>query len=599
MTDDDRPTYNGRYEVQRRVARGGMADVFLAKDLLLARPVAVKVLFPEFASDPSFVARFRREAQAAANLNHPNIVGVYDWGQEGGTYYIVMEFIDGRSLSEILRTQGTPPAKTAAGIAADVAAALGFAHRNGVVHRDIKPGNIMITNGGHVKVADFGIARAMHASAEDNLTQTGSVMGTATYFSPEQAQGHNVDQRSDLYSLGIVMYEMAHGKPPFVADSPIAVAYKHVQEAPPSLREAHPEVPEGYEAITMRLLAKSPDDRYPDAEALRADLRRFTEGQKVRAPAVATGAAGVAAAGAAGAAVGAAAGAAAATGPATGGTVVGAAPVAPPVDAGTSASRAVPAAGPPTGPEYGHEQARRSRTGWFILLLVLLLGVLGGLLWLFASTLGIGDETTVEVPDVTGQPFGEARDTLTEAGFAVDPVPQRQASDTVPVDSVISQDPPGGQQAEEGSTVRLVVSSGPAAAATVPMPDVVGLSYDEALARLTEAGFTNVSPRERDDPDVPEDEVISQNPSKDSPTALDFPVTLVISTGEAPTTTTEEPPVTDPPVTDPPETEPPETEPPVTEPPVTEPPVTDPPVTDPPVTDSTSSSSSSSVPAAP
>ncbi|HEX7133575.1 MAG TPA: Stk1 family PASTA domain-containing Ser/Thr kinase, partial [Iamia sp.] len=480
MSDDDRPTYNGRYEVQRRVARGGMADVFLAKDLLLARPVAVKVLFPEFASDPAFVARFRREAQAAANLNHPNIVGVYDWGQEGGTYYIVMEFIDGRSLSEILRTQGTPPAKTAAGIAADVAAALGFAHRNGVVHRDIKPGNIMITNGGHVKVADFGIARAMHASAEDNLTQTGSVMGTATYFSPEQAQGHNVDQRSDLYSLGIVMYEMAHGKPPFVADSPIAVAYKHVQEPPAPLREAHPEVPAGYEAITMRLLAKAPDDRYPDAEALRSDLRRFTEGQKVHAPAVVAGAA---AAGAGAAAIGAAAGTgaipSAATAAPTDGTGAG------PVAAGTGVGRALPPAPPPPEPDY--EQARRSRTGWFILLLVVLLGVLGGLLWLFASTLGIGDSTAVEVPDVTGQPFAEARDALTAEGFVVDPVPQRQASDSVPVDDVISQDPPGGEEVDEGSTVRLVVSSGPAAAEQVPIPDVVGRQYDEAVDLLVAA----------------------------------------------------------------------------------------------------------------
>ncbi|MBV9952346.1 MAG: serine/threonine protein kinase, partial [Acidimicrobiia bacterium] len=209
MTVQEPLVYNGRYEVQRRIARGGMAEVFLARDLLLARPVAVKVLFPEFAGDPSFVARFRREAQAAANLNHPNIVGVYDWGQEGATYYIVMEYVDGKSLSDILRSEGLPPPDAAAGIATDVAAALGFAHRNGVVHRDVKPGNIMITAAGHVKVADFGIARAISGGTDEALTQTGSVMGTATYFSPEQAQGHSVDQTSDLYSLGCVMYEMA------------------------------------------------------------------------------------------------------------------------------------------------------------------------------------------------------------------------------------------------------------------------------------------------------------------------------------------------------------------------------------------------------
>ena len=350
MTDDERPTYNGRYEVERRIARGGMADVFLARDLLLARPVAVKVLFPEFASDPAFVARFRREAQAAANLTHANIVGVYDWGQEGGTYYIVMEYVDGRSLSEILRTQGTPPARTAAGIVADVAAALGHAHRNGVVHRDVKPGNIMITAGGNVKVADFGIARAMTSSPEDSLTQAGSVMGTATYFSPEQAQGHDVDQRSDLYSLGVVMYEMANGRPPFVADTPLAVAYKHVQEQPKPLREAHPDVPAAYEAITMRLLAKSPDERYPDADALRSDLRRFLDGQRVRA----------------GAGAAATAGAGAAAVPVT--------DPAPPPLAPAGATTATPdTGGESTGPTPPYQQARGSRTGWYVLLLLLML----------------------------------------------------------------------------------------------------------------------------------------------------------------------------------------------------------------------------------
>ncbi|HUS61295.1 MAG TPA: protein kinase, partial [Acidimicrobiales bacterium] len=200
--------FNGRYELHRRLARGGMADVFLARDSLLDRPVAVKVLFPEFATDPSFVERFRREAQSAANLNHPNIVAVYDWGQEEGTYFIVMEYVEGRSLADIIKTEGPLHPKRAAEVASDIAAALGFAHRNGVIHRDIKPGNVLITPSGQVKVADFGIARALDAAAEQNLTQAGSVMGTATYFSPEQAQGLSLDPRSDLYSVGIVLYEM-------------------------------------------------------------------------------------------------------------------------------------------------------------------------------------------------------------------------------------------------------------------------------------------------------------------------------------------------------------------------------------------------------
>ena len=261
MADREQVVLNGRYELHRRVGRGGMAEVYLARDRLLDRLVAIKILFPEFATDPSFVARFRREAQAAANLNHPNIVGVYDWGKERGTYYIVMEYVDGRSVSEILRSDGPIEPKRAAAIAADVAAALGFAHRKGVVHRDVKPGNVLITSAGEVKVADFGIARAMTSKGEEDLTQTGSVMGTATYFSPEQAQGKAVDPRSDLYSLGVVLYEMVAGKPPFSGENPVSIAYQHVQEPIPPLAERAPGVPRPYVAITMRALAKDPADR--------------------------------------------------------------------------------------------------------------------------------------------------------------------------------------------------------------------------------------------------------------------------------------------------------------------------------------------------
>ncbi|MEY4606899.1 MAG: hypothetical protein RLY45_1659, partial [Actinomycetota bacterium] len=198
----ERIVVNERYEIHKRIGRGGMADVFLARDQLLDRPVAIKVLFPEFAIDPNFVERFRREAQAAANLNHPNIVGVYDWGKFDATYFMAMEFVDGRTLADILRQNVRLNAQKAAEIASEVAAALSFAHRNGVVHRDIKPANILVGVNGQVKVADFGIARAMNSATESNLTQDGSVMGTATYFSPEQAQGAQPDPRSDLYSLG-------------------------------------------------------------------------------------------------------------------------------------------------------------------------------------------------------------------------------------------------------------------------------------------------------------------------------------------------------------------------------------------------------------
>jgi serine/threonine-protein kinase len=244
--------FSNRYEIERELARGGMADVFLARDQLLDRPVAVKVLFPEFARDPSFVERFRREAQNAASLNHPNIAAVYDWGQERGTYYIVMEFVEGRSLRDIIRTDGPLPAVAAARITSELADALAFAHRNGVVHRDVKPGNVLITANGQVKLTDFGIA-ANQFDANQGLTQTGSVMGTATYFSPEQAQGHPVDGRSDVYSLGVVLYEVLAGVPPFTGESPVAVAMKHVREVPPPMRTRVPDVPAQLESIVNTL----------------------------------------------------------------------------------------------------------------------------------------------------------------------------------------------------------------------------------------------------------------------------------------------------------------------------------------------------------
>ena len=293
MSLGDTAVFNDRYEIQQRLGRGGMADVYLARDRLLERRVAVKVLFPEFATDPSFVARFRREAQAAANLTHPNIVAVYDWGQQGGTYFIVMEYVNGRTLAEVLRADGKLAPVQAATVSSEVAAALGFAHRNGVVHRDVKPGNILVTASGDVKVADFGIARVANAGTDAGLTQAGSVMGTAAYFSPEQAQGATPDPRSDLYSLGIVMYEMVGGRPPFTGDNPVSIAYKQVHEAPPRLRDLTPDVPVAYEAIVAKLLAKNPAARYATADDLRLDLTRFRDGQRPEALAQAAAAAGV------------------------------------------------------------------------------------------------------------------------------------------------------------------------------------------------------------------------------------------------------------------------------------------------------------------
>jgi len=510
MSDQGPVVYGGRYELHRRLARGGMADVYLARDQLLDRPVAVKVLFPQYAADPTFVQRFRREAQDSANLNHPNIVGVYDWGEDGGTYFIVMEYVAGRSLADVLRQEGALLPARAADIGIDMAAALGFAHKNGVVHRDVKPGNVLLATDGQVKVTDFGIARAISAAQDEDLTQAGQVMGTATYFSPEQAQGRPVDPRSDVYSLGVVLYEAVCGRPPFRGDDPLAVAYQHVQEQPTPPSQINADVDPTLEAIILKCLAKSPQARYPSAEDLRADLRRYREGGQI-----------------------------AATPPTA---VAAAAAVPPPVDA-TQAIPVATAATPAATAAYGaydepayvddYDEDPPRRNGAFIAVLLLLLLVLGGVLYLLAQTLGVFDDddgdvaATAPVPNVVGQLEADARAQLTQAGFQTIEVSYEENPEFD--DGVVfAQDPATGTDHPVDEPVELTVSSG---ADQVEVPDVVTFTEEDAKSVLSDAGFRDIRVEPVFDPEVEAGRVVSQNPEAGTDAPLSAIITLRISQG--------------------------------------------------------------------
>jgi len=520
MTGTERPVFNERYEVQQRIGRGGMADVFLARDLLLDRPVAIKVLFPEFATDPNFVERFRREAQSAANLNHPNIVGVYDWGRQGPTYFMAMEYVPGRTLADILKANGKLSPQQASEICMEVASALGFAHKNGVVHRDVKPANILIGNDGRVKVADFGIARALNSAAEQDLTQVGAVMGTATYFSPEQAQGGQPDPRSDLYSLGIVLYEMSSGRPPFSGENPVAIAYKQVHDAPQPLNQLVPDIPKGFEAIVAKLLAKNPAVRYPNAEALRDDLRRFREGQPVQALAAILGNNAAASPGAA---------------PTT--AVPAAARTTAMPSTGYGATTAVPrtTAMPATSGQPGNGPGNPTqyydapkRTGLYVLAAFLAVAALvaGGIV-LFQLFNNKGTSSAaIALPDVTNMTLDDATKLLQSKNLTVKPV--AEANTAVGENIVWKQDPVATALVTKDQAITLTYNP---PATPVPMPTLLGKTQQAATDILAPLGFV---PEVILDPnsDLAQGLVTGQIPDADTPLKPGDKVTISVSAGK-------------------------------------------------------------------
>ncbi|WP_405664472.1 Stk1 family PASTA domain-containing Ser/Thr kinase [Streptomyces sp. NBC_01166] len=571
----------GRYELGSVLGRGGMAEVYLAHDTRLGRTVAVKTLRADLARDPSFQARFRREAQSAASLNHPAIVAVYDTGEDYvdgvSIPYIVMEYVDGSTLRELLHSGRKLLPERTLEMTVGILQALEYSHRAQIVHRDIKPANVMLTRTGQVKVMDFGIARAMGDSGM-TMTQTAAVIGTAQYLSPEQAKGEQVDARSDLYSTGCLLYELLAVRPPFVGDSPVAVAYQHVREEPQPPSNFDPEITPEMDAIVLKALTKDPDYRYQSADEMRADIEACLDGQPVAATA-AMGAAGY-------------------------GGYDGYNN-----DQPTTALRAADQGGaptsmlPPVNPDdggYGYDdrpgrrRQKKSNTSTILLIVAGILVLIGAILigrTVFSSTDGSGGKVDVpdligstmeqaqgradnaevklavgskepcanqekgkicsqspspsekmetgetvtvvvstgapkiEVPDVLEKSEDSARKALEDKGFTVN---VKTAESEKTVDTVISQDPEGGSKVEKDTEVTITVAK----EATVPMPDVRTRSYDAAVAQLNGLGFTNVSKQDVDSEEAA-GTVIEQTPTGPSEQSKDVQIVLKVSKGPA------------------------------------------------------------------
>jgi eukaryotic-like serine/threonine-protein kinase len=483
--------FDGRYRIIRKLGAGGMANVYLAEDQELGRRVAIKILNDRHANDDQFVERFRREAKNAAGLSHPNIVSIYDRGEAEGTYYIAMEYLDGRSLKELIVGRGPAPVHVAIDYTRKILDALRFAHRNGIVHRDIKPHNVIVDAEGRVKVTDFGIARA----GTSQMTEVGSIIGTAQYLSPEQAKGAPVDQTSDLYSVGIVLYELLTGKVPFTGDSPVEIAMKHISAIPEPPSSIRPDIPEDLDLVVLRALAKTPEERYPSAEEMDKDLARVAQGLAISRE-----------------------------------TEEAATQI-------LSRSQMTPAtmvAAPPRPPAdvlYEYEQPRRGRPIWPWLLVLLLLLAAGLTGWFVYQQVKdeLADAGTVGVPYLIDLRETQAVGQVLDAGL--EPNVIREANADVEAGFVFEQEPKFGEKVDPGSTVDIKVSTGPP---QTEVPDVIGQTRDEAVAALARADLEPKIVEVYSDKDT--GTVTGQNPKAGEKVKVGTRVQINVSRGVRPLT---------------------------------------------------------------